>query len=100
MGLNTIRALSFSYLYRSPIDSHPCSEFRVEYLNPPYMSVSRPQLSNVPTSIQFNERFNITVSIPQDLKAAVIQGKTVHIIINGFEKSSQASVSFQLLSWI
>ena len=44
-------------------------------MNPPYMSMSRPQLSNVPSSIQFNQQFSISVSIPKDLKAAVIQGK-------------------------
>ena len=99
MGLNTIRSLSSFISFEVLLSDcqHPCSEFRVEYLNPPYMSVSRPQISNVPTSIQFNERFNIAVSIPQDLKAAVIQGKTVYIITNGFEKISQAFVSFQLL---
>ena len=37
--------------------------------------MSRPQLSNVPSSIQFNQQFKISVSIPEDLNADVIQGK-------------------------
>jgi len=40
------------------------SEFRVENLDPPFMSMARPTLSNVPTKIAFNERFTIEVDIP------------------------------------
>jgi len=49
------------------------TEFRVEYLNPPFMSVERPILSNVPSKIGFNKLFNINVSIPRNLKASSIQ---------------------------
>ena len=63
--------LSDLYSYQF-LKSH--SEFRVEYLNPPFMSVPRPQLSNVPASIQYNQHFKIAVSIPNDLKAASVQG--------------------------
>ncbi|KAF7768273.1 CAZyme family AA5 [Agaricus bisporus var. burnettii] len=50
------------------------SEFRVEYLNPPYMTVERPQLSNVPKQIDFNSEFSVDVSIPSqgDLKVALM----------------------------
>ncbi|KAJ7178622.1 glyoxal oxidase N-terminus-domain-containing protein [Mycena crocata] len=37
------------------------SEFRVETLDPPFMSLARPKLSNVPTKIAFNHKFTIDV---------------------------------------
>ncbi|PPQ85496.1 hypothetical protein CVT25_006576 [Psilocybe cyanescens] len=49
------------------------TEFRVQFLNPPFMSVARPTLNKVPTKIQFNEKFTIGVSIPNNLKASSIQ---------------------------
>ncbi|KAF4617447.1 hypothetical protein D9613_006409 [Agrocybe pediades] len=49
------------------------TEFRVEYLNPPFMSMERPIMSNVPTKIGFNQRFNIAVNIPKNLKATSIK---------------------------
>ncbi|KAF8808327.1 glyoxal oxidase precursor [Phlegmacium glaucopus] len=64
------------------------TEFRVEYLNPPFMSVLRPQLSNVPAKIQFNQLFKIAVSIPNNLKASIVQ---VALMDLGF--SSHASHS-------
>ncbi|KAF8149331.1 glyoxal oxidase precursor [Crassisporium funariophilum] len=49
------------------------TEFRVEFLNPPFMSAARPKMSNMPTTIGFNQRFNIGISIPNNLKASTIQ---------------------------
>ncbi|KAF9457741.1 copper radical oxidase [Collybia nuda] len=49
------------------------SEFRAEYLNPPYMSVARPALRNVPTTIPFNHPFTVPVDIPANLKATKVQ---------------------------
>jgi len=49
------------------------SEFRAEYLNPPYMAVNRPKLLQVPKQIAFNHRFTVDVSIPGNLKASTIQ---------------------------
>ncbi|KAJ7065013.1 glyoxal oxidase N-terminus-domain-containing protein [Mycena amicta] len=40
------------------------SEFRVETLNPPFMTLARPILSNVPSKIAFNQRFTIDIDIP------------------------------------
>ncbi|KAH9480911.1 Aldehyde oxidase GLOX [Psilocybe cubensis] len=54
------------------------TEFRVQYLNPPFMSVARPTLSNVPTKIGFNEKFTVDISIPKNLKATNIQGFSSH----------------------
>ncbi len=43
------------------------SELRIEYLNPPYMTMTRPKLSNVPKKIAFNTKFTVNVSIPPGL---------------------------------
>lgn len=50
------------------------SELRVEYLNPPYMSVERPQVSNVPKQVAFNTKFQANISIPKNLKKENIKG--------------------------
>ncbi|KAF8907403.1 glyoxal oxidase precursor [Mucidula mucida] len=49
------------------------SEFRVEYLNPPYMTVERPILRDVPPQIGFHESFTIGVDLPPTLEASTIQ---------------------------
>ncbi|XP_006462814.1 hypothetical protein AGABI2DRAFT_179427 [Agaricus bisporus var. bisporus H97] len=67
------------------------SEFRAEYLNPPYMTVERPQLSNVPKQIAFNSEFSVDISVPSrltqgDLKVALMDlGFSTH----GFHSSSR-----------
>ncbi|KAJ7065014.1 glyoxal oxidase N-terminus-domain-containing protein [Mycena amicta] len=40
------------------------SELRVETLNPPFISMARPVLSNVPSKIAFNQRFTINIDLP------------------------------------
>ncbi|KAJ7033688.1 glyoxal oxidase N-terminus-domain-containing protein [Mycena alexandri] len=40
------------------------SEFRVQTLDPPFMSMARPTLSNVPKQIAFNSKFTIGIDIP------------------------------------
>ncbi|KAK7449323.1 hypothetical protein VKT23_013466 [Stygiomarasmius scandens] len=49
------------------------SEYRVEYLNPPYMTVSRPSMTNIPQRVDFNQRFSVDVNIPDNLNASSIQ---------------------------
>ncbi|KDR73335.1 hypothetical protein GALMADRAFT_142447 [Galerina marginata CBS 339.88] len=49
------------------------TEFRVEFLNPPFMSGARPQLIKVPPKMAFNDQFQIEVSIPKNLKASSVQ---------------------------
>ena len=52
-----------------------CSEFRIEYLNPPYMTMKRPHISNVPKKIAFNFKFHVNVTIPPGLENGVIKGR-------------------------
>lgn len=49
------------------------SEYRAEYLNPPYMSLARPILRNVPKTLPFNHAFTVPVDIPTGLKAETVQ---------------------------
>ncbi|KAF8500736.1 glyoxal oxidase precursor [Gautieria morchelliformis] len=49
------------------------TEFRVQFLNPPFMSVARPALLSMPTQIAFNGVFTVSVSIPPNLSASSIQ---------------------------
>ncbi|KAJ7194737.1 glyoxal oxidase N-terminus-domain-containing protein [Mycena pura] len=49
------------------------SEFRVETLDPPFMSMARPALSKVPTKIAFNQRFTIGIDIPADVSTSSIK---------------------------
>ncbi|KAF8530540.1 glyoxal oxidase N-terminus-domain-containing protein [Hysterangium stoloniferum] len=49
------------------------SELRIEFLNPPFMTVDRPKLLNVPAKIGFNQLLTVDVSVPSNLRAATIQ---------------------------
>ncbi|KXN92579.1 hypothetical protein AN958_04789 [Leucoagaricus sp. SymC.cos] len=66
------------------------SEFRVEYLNPPYMTVDRPQISNTPKKIAFNTKFHVDVSIPSHLRKGSIK---VALIDLGFSSHAFHSSS-------
>ncbi|KXN92583.1 hypothetical protein AN958_04793 [Leucoagaricus sp. SymC.cos] len=55
------------------------SEFRVEYLNPPYMTVDRPQISNTPQKIAFNTKFHVEVSIPSHLRKGNIKAALIDL---------------------
>ncbi|KAF8594625.1 hypothetical protein BDV93DRAFT_458595, partial [Ceratobasidium sp. AG-I] len=46
------------------------SEYRVEYLNPPYMTAARPTYAGLPARIDYGASFSLTVSIPS-MTAAV-----------------------------
>lgn len=57
------------------------SEFRVEYLNPPFMTMERPHLSNVPKQIAFNSTFHVDIQIPGQLERGDIKGSGAFFII-------------------
>jgi hypothetical protein len=54
-------------------DTEYPTEFRVEYLNPPYMSKARPVLGKLPERIEFNTEVTVPISIPRALKTDKIQ---------------------------
>jgi len=64
------------------------SEFRVEYLNPPFMSAQRPIIFNIPSKIGYNKLFKVDVSIPKSLKTNPIKGayilpyQPIHALFN------------------
>ncbi|KAF7344630.1 hypothetical protein MSAN_01945300 [Mycena sanguinolenta] len=49
------------------------SELRVQTLDPPFMQMARPTLTNVPSKIAFNEKFTIDIDIPAGLSTSSIQ---------------------------
>ena len=49
------------------------TEFRVQHLNPPFMFVERPVVSNVPKQVDFNQKLTVNVNVPADLKATSIK---------------------------
>ena len=49
------------------------SEFRVETLDPPFMSVPRPQIVSMPAKIAFNRRVTVPISLPASLRRADAQ---------------------------
>ncbi|KAG9127920.1 hypothetical protein FRC07_007571 [Ceratobasidium sp. 392] len=40
------------------------SEYRVEYLNPPYMSATRPTYTGLPAMVNYGASFNVSVKLP------------------------------------
>ncbi|KAJ4474855.1 glyoxal oxidase N-terminus-domain-containing protein [Lentinula aciculospora] len=53
------------------------SEFQVEFLNPPFMSLDRPSLSEIPGQVEFNQKFAFSINIPEilntnDIKVALM----------------------------
>jgi hypothetical protein len=50
------------------------TEYRVEWLNPPYMSQDRPEITNVPQKIDFDEIFKLDLKIPNGVNTNNIQG--------------------------
>jgi hypothetical protein len=49
------------------------SEFRVQTLDPPFMSMARPTLIDVPSQINFNSRFTIGIDIPAGVSTSSIK---------------------------
>ncbi|TFK83756.1 copper radical oxidase [Polyporus arcularius HHB13444] len=44
------------------------SEFRIQTLDPPFMSVPRPQIVSMPEKLAFNKSFTVPISLPTSLK--------------------------------
>lgn len=49
------------------------TEFRVQFLNPPFTARSRPTISGVPKKLAFNQNFTVDIDIPADLDTSNIQ---------------------------
>ena len=51
------------------------SEFRIQTLDPPFMSIPRPQIKSMPEKLAFNQTFTVPISLPSSLSPnANIQG--------------------------
>ena len=51
------------------------TEYRVEWLDPPYMAADRPTLSNVPKRIDFKQTVQFNVQIPSSLSRNNVKGE-------------------------
>jgi hypothetical protein len=51
------------------------TEYRVEWLRPPYMSVPRPSYTGLPLIVGYNTLFRLQVTVPPSLYATNITGK-------------------------
>ncbi|KAJ7039410.1 glyoxal oxidase precursor [Mycena alexandri] len=74
------------------------TEFRVQYLNPPYMSLPRPTLSGLPAKIAFNSKFSAHVTIPAHLNLGAHPAIQVALMDLGF--SSHSFHSSTRLVWL
>ncbi|KNZ74338.1 hypothetical protein J132_07195 [Termitomyces sp. J132] len=76
------------------------TEFRAEYLNPPYMSVARPELHNVPATLPFNHTFTVDVTMPPGLEARNVQVALVDLgfSTHAFHSSQRLIFMHALLS--
>ncbi|KAJ7621340.1 glyoxal oxidase N-terminus-domain-containing protein [Roridomyces roridus] len=70
------------------------TEFRVETLDPPYMELPRPILSDVPQKIAFNENFTIGIDIPEGVSTSSIQVALVDLGFSTHAFHSSARVVF------
>lgn len=53
------------------------TEYRVEWLSPPYMSVDRPKISAVPRKFGFGKTVHFSLSLPSSLQGANVQGMKI-----------------------
>ncbi|KAJ7166020.1 glyoxal oxidase N-terminus-domain-containing protein [Mycena filopes] len=72
------------------------TEFRVQYLNPPYMSLPRPTLLGVPPEIAFNSKFTARVTLGEHI--GVFPAIRVALMDLGF--SSHGFHSSSRLVWL
>ncbi|KAJ7234958.1 glyoxal oxidase N-terminus-domain-containing protein [Mycena rebaudengoi] len=72
------------------------TEYRIEHLNPPYMSLPRPELWNVPARIAFDSKFRVQVNIPESLPRAA----SVKVALMDLGFSSHAYHSSSRLVWL
>ncbi|KAG6907578.1 hypothetical protein DXG01_008374 [Tephrocybe rancida] len=70
------------------------TEFRAEYLNPPYMSVLRPELRGVPLMLPFNYEFTVDVVIPPGLKIKKVQVALIDLGFSTHAYKSSARLVF------
>ena len=56
------------------------TEYRVEWLRPPYMTAERPVIAGVPRKVGFKERLTIHVKIPSNLSGKNIRGRSFFCI--------------------
>jgi hypothetical protein len=62
------------------------TEYRVEFLNPPYMFTARPIMQTPPSKLGFGNSATFSVTIPSGLDTSTLKGKIpLFIIVNSYE---------------
>ncbi len=63
------------------------TEYRVEWLNPPYMSGPRPTIVNSPSQMSFNTEYTFNVTVPTELEVTgdnvYRRSSSLHFLIPG-----------------
>ncbi|KAJ7683556.1 glyoxal oxidase precursor [Mycena rosella] len=78
-----------------------CREYRVQYLNPPYMSLARPTLAGAPSKIAFSSKFTARVTIPASAgNSSVVKGALLTVALMDLGFSSHAFHSSSRLVWL
>nr|GAT51211.1 predicted protein [Mycena chlorophos] len=73
------------------------TEYRVEHLSPPYMSLERPILSNVPAKVAFNTQFTINIQIPH---VPALVNPAIKVALMDLGYSSHSFHSSARLVWL
>lgn len=70
------------------------SELRVETLNPPFMSRTRPSIHTLPEKLGFGQKFTVPITIPSDLEATTIQVSLMDLGFSSHAFHSSARLVF------
>ncbi len=60
------------------------AEYRVEFLNPPWMTVARPTLVNPPAKFSFNTQYTFNVTVPAGLNTTASQVKGIYPVFGSW----------------
>ncbi|KAI0340024.1 glyoxal oxidase precursor [Trametopsis cervina] len=70
------------------------SEYRVETLDPPYMSMERPTVGKLPAKIPFGSSVTVPITIPKNLKGQTIQVSLMDLGFSSHAFHSSARLVF------
>ncbi|KAL0953560.1 hypothetical protein HGRIS_004780 [Hohenbuehelia grisea] len=70
------------------------SEFRVQTLDPPFMSMERPRILSAPKKLKFASRVTVPISIPRSLKASNVKVSLMDLGFSSHAFHSSARLVF------
>ena len=78
------------------------AEFRVQMLDPPYMSLARPKILSIPSKLPFGRSVTVPISLPESLsrRGAHVQGtRMLFLFQHRVRLSVLTRTLYQCLSW-